>query len=296
MPDVVVASTYREVRLGPDDLHPQVEPRVLKRLGVNETRGTRRVPRVDDIAGKQRPRGGPVSPIVVRDLAYAAIRIGELALSGCLVAPRWVVLDAVGRVRDAQRRAGAVQETVHVLGPGRVPAEDAVVAQHPDVAGLDVDRRVVGHGRDGIGLGGAAPAGRHQAQQVLLQRPVLQVQPVEQILEQRVVRARHGRQRVQRHQDARLLLRAELDVHHRDRPDAALGRDLDAQVAIHQMARRPVDDHALDEPDAIELSDQRRALLRSVGSPVLGVGQDGRRVHHLVSDDPATPARPKSGA
>ena len=82
------------------------------------------------------------------------------------VAPGRVELDAVRRVGREQRRRRAVEEPGHVVGVGGVAAQQAVVAEAPELARLDV--RLLGRLGDLVGVG--EPGLRLAATEVAEQR------------------------------------------------------------------------------------------------------------------------------
>ncbi len=57
------------------------------------------------------------------------------------VAPLHVQLDPVGRVGDQESRLRAPEEPGHVVGARGVAAQEAMVAEHVEVAPLDVGLR-----------------------------------------------------------------------------------------------------------------------------------------------------------
>lgn len=88
----------------------------------------------------------PRSPVGCRAVGVAQLHIpspgrrqglpGVFGLCGAgLIAPCRIVGDAVGRVRHHQVRGKAVQQVRHVIGAGGVAAEQAVLAQAPEITG-----------------------------------------------------------------------------------------------------------------------------------------------------------------
>jgi hypothetical protein len=52
------------------------------------------------------------------------------------VAPGAVEADAIGGIRGEELRLGTVEEASHIVGLGRVPAQQPVVPEHPEIPGL----------------------------------------------------------------------------------------------------------------------------------------------------------------
>ena len=132
----------------------------------------------------------------------------------------------------------------------------------------------------------------HRGERLGVDRDLRQERP-----ELLVVGAGHRRQWVERGEDEGLLLGLEVDVQHRDGRLAVRQRDLDAEVAVDQMAGAPVHDDLGHEADAPEQIAERRLLGLRVGSPVARVGEELVRRHVLVPDDPVGPGvmSPKAG-
>ena len=210
-----------------------------------------RVPDVADLEGRHEgERLGPVGPGVHADRGVAVARgvvpalgrrrlVVGLAVGGLAhhvrllgaghdapaldalaravvhaVAPGLVELDAVGRVRREQRRRRAVEEPRHVVGVRRVAAQEPMVAEHAELARLDVGLlgrlgHLVGVGEPGLRLA-AARSPRRASEPGVVDRDVRQEGP-----ELLVVAPGHRADRVEGREDERLLLGVEVDVQDR---------------------------------------------------------------------------------
>jgi hypothetical protein len=115
-----------------------------------------------------------------------------------------------------QRHDRAIEKPVEVRDAPGVPAQQAMLAEQPQVAALG--RRLVGWGRDvvGVRLAGlrhrGSQLGEHRGQRLGVDRHIRQQRP--QLL---VVGTGHRRQRVERGEHERFLVRLEVDVQDGDR-------------------------------------------------------------------------------
>ena len=125
---MIVATAEDQPVLCPDDLRPDGEARV--RQAVGHGRGMQRtVPDIGHIARKQCPSLSPIGAVIVQHLA------GTLGLgSTCLVPPRRIVFNAIGRVGDHQQGADIAQQTPDHISTGAVAADQAVRPQLPEIA------------------------------------------------------------------------------------------------------------------------------------------------------------------
>jgi hypothetical protein len=148
---VITAPAHREESLVPDHLAGDLEADPLEAhrdLG----RVHAGVPDVADGEGGDEGEGlGPVDPRVTRQ-GHVAMAVGPLhvrlfgrpELVVHAVAPGRIERHPIGRIRSEEGWLGAVEQARDRVGIGGVAAQQAMLAQEPQVARLDVDVRFVG--------------------------------------------------------------------------------------------------------------------------------------------------------
>ncbi len=198
----------------------------------------------------------------------------------------------VGRVGHHKGGARAVEQARDLLRVGAVANQHAVLTEDPQLACPDMHIGRVGYWRDSVHVDQSGPVD-----------PVLLSELLERGAE-RLVRGRHfGQQRrqighiclghradgVERGENDLLLVRAEVDVRDRDERLAAGQGKLDPEVAIHEMAGRPIDDDLLDPPHLAERAAESTLLGTGMTPPVARVGDKELGRLLAVPDDADAP-------
>src|SRR4029077_1292966 len=134
--DMVVPARDREVRLRPDHLHANLEPRSYQPAVELNTVGPRRGPTV-----YHRARSKPLGVIRVRSvfighLAYALSRVGEVSVRSSLVAPRGIVVHSIRGIGHAQSGDLAIQQQLHILLTRGVPTYQSMGTEFPELPPL----------------------------------------------------------------------------------------------------------------------------------------------------------------
>ncbi len=115
------------------------------------------------------------------------------------------------------------------------------------------------------------------------------VEPGQQRRELFLLGGRHRRQGVERGEDQPLLVLGQLDVGDRHRRLVSADGELDPEVPVDDVPRRPVDQHLGDPADLTQGAGQRPLLLRRMAPPVAWVGDEFRRRDVGVAHDPIAP-------
>jgi len=205
-----------------------------------------------------------------------------------MISPGRVEADAVGRIRREEPGGRPAEQTGHVVGVGGIAAQQAVIAEHPQLAWLDV--RLLRWLRYVVGVSEARLAGTEIAEQPQ-EAGVVDAHLGEQFVQFRLVGRRHGADRIERRQDEGLLLGREVDVQDRHARFVPADRQRDARVAVDDEARPLVDHDLLDPANRVERAGQRRLLVAWMETPVAGIGE--KLVGRLFAGagDPVAPGR-----
>ena len=155
---MIIATADHEARLVPDDLRADVEAACLQaRCEGGGVKGG--VPDIDHVAGKQRPCLAPVGAVVVQDRSLCQ----SLRCYAALLPPGWIVVHAI-TVDRSRSRCGFTpfEDTRDIVGIGAVAADQAMIAEEPDIA-RHADRLLRNVGNVvGIGQALRAAAGQRQ--------------------------------------------------------------------------------------------------------------------------------------
>ena len=176
----------------------------------------------------------------------------------------------------------------HIAGLRGVPNQESVVAQYPELSGLDVGfLRQIG-GLVGVGQTGLGQVAGQVGQECGETR-VIDGERRQQLVEDRLLGDRHGGDGIEGRQNERLLLLGQLDVED-GHCGLASGEGLfDSGMAIDEMAGGGIDYHLGHPADGIERAPQSCSLLGRMAAPVAGVGQELARVLRSGADYPGAP-------
>src|SRR5215472_9824791 len=92
---MIIAAANRELLFRPDYLHSYFKPGGTQRFKMLHLNGTRRVPLINHITGKQHPCTAPISAIIIARSPYGPRAIGLAIRSICAIAPVGIILDTV---------------------------------------------------------------------------------------------------------------------------------------------------------------------------------------------------------
>ena len=124
---VVIAAAEHQPVLCPDDLGADGEARGDQAVGHSRC-VQRAMPNIGHITWKEGPGLAPVRAVVIQDLARS-LGLGRARL----VAPRGIVLDAVGRVGHHEEWFDAAQEAPNHIGAGAVTADQPMGSEFPKI-------------------------------------------------------------------------------------------------------------------------------------------------------------------
>ncbi|NKA76033.1 hypothetical protein GO290_05043 [Ralstonia solanacearum] len=201
---LVIRTAKRETVLGPDDERRPAATRLAERRlqHVQLTGGHRHVDGTSAVGNRRRQR---CQQEVVEAAAQVVVQDGPTR-AALPVLGRIGVVHVIGWIQKSHVRRLALQQPVVVLRDGRIPAQQPVPAQHPDVARMG--DRILGHFRQRRRL-----------------RLAVALLPVHQISERVRIETR------QRQVEVRRVERGQLGAQHGFVPARVLG---DAVVRDHQ--------------------------------------------------------------
>jgi hypothetical protein len=122
-------------------------------------------------------------------------------------------------------------------------------------------------------------------------RGVTGIEALQELGELRCLGVSHRRQGIERGQHQALLILGQLDKSDRHAPLFTGQGEFDPQVAIDDVARRPIYGHFGNPAHLCQGSRQRCLLVSRMGPPVARVRDQVRRCGVAVADDPAAPGR-----
>jgi hypothetical protein len=205
------------------------------------------------------------------------------------VAPRFDP-DVVGRVGEEEVGRHAGQEPVEVLLAAGVAAEEAMVAEEPEVAGLG--HGLVGWLGDVVGVGQPyAWLGRRERREHRRERLGLDRNLGEELVQLRLVGRGHRRERVEAGEDEPLLVLGEVHIDDWDGGLAVRQGLLHAEVAVDEVARALVDDDLRHVSDGVQHVPEGRALGLAMSAPVRWVGEQLVRRLCAGANDAVRPRR-----
>ena len=186
----------------------------------------------------------------------------------------------------------AVQEPGDGLWVRGIAAQESMLSQEPEVAGLDIDVRRVRDRRDlvGVALDRSADAvlvgefGQHRCE-----GRITGLEPGQECCERILLGGCHGGEWIEAGEHEALLVFRELDVGDRHAGLAATDRQLDPEMAVDDMPRRPVHEDLRHPTDLRQRTCEGLLLVLRVEAPVGRVRQELLRRFVAVADDPVAP-------
>ena len=96
-------------------------------------------------------------------------KLALVVVHAALATPFGLVVDAIRWIGHKQMRLHAIQDLPNIVGGGAVAAEQAMRSEQPEISG-SADR-LVGQGRDVVGVGKSMRAERQQSGDLVLGEP-----------------------------------------------------------------------------------------------------------------------------